>query len=351
MIVKNEEKVIARCLESVKGIVDEIIIVDTGSTDNTIEIVKAYTHRIFHFDWIHDFAAARNFSFQQATKEYILWLDADDVIQEADRKKFIQLKNNLSSSIDSVSMEYQLSFDDQGKAVTSLRRNRLVKRERQFIWIGAVHEYLEVGGSIEHANIAIQHLPIKHDINRNIGIYEAKLKRGEVFSPRDLFYFANECKDHEQYTRAIHNYLQFLETEKGWIEDNIRACYHISDCYHSLNNPKQEIEWVLKTFQYDRPRPEAACRLGYYFLEKQQIDQAIYWYEYALQYPSPSDRMAITNHAFSTWLPHLQLCVCYDHIGEFEKAYEHNEKARNYQPNNPHVLHNKTYLETRLLKK
>jgi glycosyltransferase involved in cell wall biosynthesis len=67
----------------------------------------------------HGFAAARNFSFQQATKEYILWLDADDVIQEADRKKFIQLKNNLSSSIDSVSMEYQLSFDDQGKAVRS----------------------------------------------------------------------------------------------------------------------------------------------------------------------------------------------------------------------------------------
>ncbi|MER2072437.1 MAG: glycosyltransferase family 2 protein, partial [Psychrobacillus sp.] len=79
MIVKNEEEVIGRCLASVKDIVDEINIVDTGSTDQTKEIVKQYTNRIFDFKWIDDFAAARNYSFEQATKEYILWLDADDV--------------------------------------------------------------------------------------------------------------------------------------------------------------------------------------------------------------------------------------------------------------------------------
>lgn len=79
MIVRNEEEVIGRCLESVKDIVDEINIVDTGSTDNTKQVVAQYTDRIFDFKWIHHFAAARNFSFQQATKDYILWLDADDV--------------------------------------------------------------------------------------------------------------------------------------------------------------------------------------------------------------------------------------------------------------------------------
>ena len=78
MIVKNEEAVIARCLDSVKDLVDEINIVDTGSTDNTKEIVQQYTKRPFDFEWIDDFAAARNFSFQQATKDFILWLDADD---------------------------------------------------------------------------------------------------------------------------------------------------------------------------------------------------------------------------------------------------------------------------------
>lgn len=74
MIVKNEEDVIARCLESVKDLVDEINIVDTGSTDNTKKIVKQFTNRIFEFEWVHHFAQARNFSFQQATQDYILWL-------------------------------------------------------------------------------------------------------------------------------------------------------------------------------------------------------------------------------------------------------------------------------------
>jgi hypothetical protein len=64
-------------------------------------------------------------------------------------------------------MEYQLAFDNQGKMLTSLRRNRLVKRACNFLWIGAVHEYLAVGGNIEHCDVTIQHLPIEHDIIPN----------------------------------------------------------------------------------------------------------------------------------------------------------------------------------------
>jgi glycosyltransferase involved in cell wall biosynthesis len=348
MIVKNEEKVLGRCLESIKDIVDEINIVDTGSTDKTVEVAQTYTDRIFHFEWIQNFAAARNFSFQQATKDYILWLDADDIIQKEDQKKFLLLKQDLSNSVDSVSMEYHLDFDSQGKALTSLRRNRLVKRACNFKWSGAVHEYLEVYGNIIHGDVAIQHSPIEHDVNRNIEIYEAMEKRGETFSPRDLFYFGNECKDHQQYSRAIQLYSRFLETKQGWIEDNIRACYHISECYNGLGLEQQGLEWILKSFQYDLPRAEAACRLGYYFLEKNHYKQAIYWYQYATEYQIPEDHIAIENKSFSTWFPHLQLCVCYDRIGDYENSYKHNEIARKYQPDNPHVLHNKLYLENRL---
>ena len=80
MIVKNEEKVLARCLESVKDIVDEIIIVDTGSNDKTKEIAYRYTQNVYDFEWAQDFSAARNYSFSKATKDYQMWLDADDII-------------------------------------------------------------------------------------------------------------------------------------------------------------------------------------------------------------------------------------------------------------------------------
>ena len=80
MIVKNEEAVLSRCLESIKDAVDEIIIVDTGSSDATKEIAKKYTDLVYDFKWINNFSAARNFSFSKASKDYIIWLDADDVI-------------------------------------------------------------------------------------------------------------------------------------------------------------------------------------------------------------------------------------------------------------------------------
>lgn len=84
MIVKNEEDVLGRALKSVQGIADEIIIVDTGSTDSTKEIASSYTNKIYDFEWCDDFSKARNYSFSKATKDYCMWLDADDVILEED---------------------------------------------------------------------------------------------------------------------------------------------------------------------------------------------------------------------------------------------------------------------------
>src|SRR5690554_5754125 len=110
MIVKNEEDVLERCLNSVKGLMDEIIIVDTGSTDKTKEIARKFTDKIYDFEWIDDFSAARNYAFQQATKEYIFWMDADDVMVE--QEKFKRLKEELSSKVDAVSMLYHIAFDE-----------------------------------------------------------------------------------------------------------------------------------------------------------------------------------------------------------------------------------------------
>ena len=95
MIVKNEEKVLARCLDSLRPIADEIIIADTGSTDATKEIAARYTDKIYDFTWIDDFAAARNFVFSKATQDYIYSADADEVLDAENCKKFLQLKQLL----------------------------------------------------------------------------------------------------------------------------------------------------------------------------------------------------------------------------------------------------------------
>lgn len=92
MIVKDEEEVLGRCLESVKNVVDEIIIADTGSKDRTKEIARQYTDKVYDFEWKDDFSAARNFSLSKGTKDYLMWIDADDVLPEKSVWEMLKLK-------------------------------------------------------------------------------------------------------------------------------------------------------------------------------------------------------------------------------------------------------------------
>lgn len=352
MIVRNEEATIARCLDSVKGIPDEIVIVDTGSSDCTKEIVTEFTDKIFDFIWIDDFAAARNFAFGKATMEYILWLDADDVFTECDREKFLKLKGDLDPLVDVVNMPYLLAFDQFGAVTFSLRRNRLVKRSKNFRWIGAVHEYLEVYGHVLNSDICVTHKGTGgNDSDRNLKIYEKRKAKGEAFSPRDLYYYANELLDHRLYNQAIEFYQEFLKTGQGWVEDNISACGKLADCYQKLEKNDEQLQYIFKSFEYAPPRAEFCCRLGFHFLSAKQYEQGIFWYKLATQLEKPIDSWGPMIEACWTWLPHLQLCVCYDRLGKHELAYEHNEIARRYRPENTQVIYNKTYLEGVLGKK
>ncbi|EPY12188.1 family 2 glycosyl transferase [Paenibacillus alvei A6-6i-x] len=86
-----------------------------------------------------------------------------------------------------------------------------------------------------------------HDRNRNIAIYENALQRGETFTPRDLYYYANELQDHARYEEAIQYYKRFLETGQGWIEDNLSACGKMADCHHALGNEQLELESSIRS--------------------------------------------------------------------------------------------------------
>ncbi|WP_404815089.1 glycosyltransferase [Psychrobacillus glaciei] len=349
MIVKNEEEVLHQCLNSVKAICDEIIIVDTGSTDNTKEIAKKFTDKVIDFPWINNFSAARNFAFSHATMDYILWLDADDILLKEELQKFKTLKNNLDISVDAFSMIYHTAFDEYGNPTFSFRRNRLVKRVNNFQWIGPVHEYLEVGGNIITTDIAITHrkndksnLSIQSD--RNLKIYENRLEKGEEFTPRDLFYYANELKDHAQYQKSSFYYQKFLATKKGWVEDEIRACINMAECYRNLGNTELEKQSLVMSIFYDVPRPEVSCRLGDIYKNKRNFRKALTWYRLAIEIEE-EDHQGFKQEAFATWYPNLQLCVCYWEIGDIKKAIEHNNKAKTYRPNDAKVKSNEEFFQ------
>lgn len=144
MIVKNEEKVLSKCLESVQGIVDEIIIVDTGSTDKTLDVAKKYTDKIYYFDWISDFSAARNESLKYANSDYILILDADEYLEEG-----VNLQEDIKKNYD----YYLFGIKNE----ISLNRNfifraiRMFKNHISLRYENRLHEHLNIHSGIEYS--------------------------------------------------------------------------------------------------------------------------------------------------------------------------------------------------------
>lgn len=350
MIVKNEEAALERCLSSVRELVDEIVIVDTGSTDKTREVAASFGAEVFEFPWVDDFAAARNHAFGKATKEYVMWLDADDVILPKDRQLLAETLNTLNPAVDSITMPYHIGVNPDGKITFSLRRNRIVKRERGFRWIGAVHEYLEVYGSVIHSEAAVTHRKEKAYTDRNLRIYRKQEAAGKEFSIRDLYYFANELRDNLLFEEAVGYYEKFLSTGLGWVEDQINACLKLSACYSRMYEQDKALQALFRTMHYDKPRAEACCRIGKFFYEQtpKRLDQAIYWYELATVLPKPEGALAFVEHDAWTWLPLLNLCLCYDQLGQYEKANSYNNRALAYNPEHPSMLHNKKYFEEKL---
>lgn len=344
MIVKNEEDVIGRCLESVKDIADEIIIVDTGSTDRTKEIVSQYTDKIFDFEWIDDFSKARNFSFSKATKDYILWLDADDVILEEDYQKFMELKKNIDINVDIYRMKYNCRLDKQGNPIVVENRERLLKREKHYQWVSPIHEVIILEGIIRDVDIAITHKKEKiKDLNRNIDILEKMINNGEKLDDRQNFVYGRELFFLQKYEKAREVYEQFVQNnkkqynEKRWLL--YPAILELSDCYKYLGDREQCLECLFSILKYEIPRPECCCKIGSVFLEKKEYEIAKFWFETALQ--NNEKLRENVNIDYNEFIPYLNLCVCYFWLGDMKKSNEYNEMAGKIKPNDETYLKNR----------
>lgn len=347
MIVKNEEMTLERCLNCAKDLVDEIIIIDTGSTDKTVEIAKKFTDKVYYFEWIQDFAAARNFSFSKATKEYIFYLDADDIILQEDQEKFKELKSTLDKSVDSVTMFYNLNLNEDGIPALSYRRNRLVKRSNNFQWHGRVHNYLSVSGNVLDSDIGIVHDKVKpRETDRNLNIFKKMIDDNCDFSPRDVLYYGNELYDHRLYEEAIEQYEKLLQMNDSWYEYNIIACGKLADLYSYKKDFSSAKKYCYHSFNYSTPRAEFCCRLGNYFLDENNLSNATFWYKLATNLELPKNCLGFINNDYWTWIPHVQLCICYYKQGNQELAYKHNELALSHAPSNKMLLNNKKFFES-----
>lgn len=176
MIVRNEEAVLEECLREVAQFADEIVIVDTGSTDRTKEIAGRYTDKVYDFTWCDDFAAARNASYSRATSEYIMWLDADDRISEADIHRILDFKVAATMEPKSKGILFMAGYERPENGGVFLYP-RITRRDAHPVWEGRVHEHLVIAGLYgeQYQNAGFRILHAKEgepDYQRNIAIMD-----------------------------------------------------------------------------------------------------------------------------------------------------------------------------------
>lgn len=346
MIVRDEEDVLARCLDSVADLVDEIIIVDTGSRDRTKDIARRYTQRVYDFVWIDDFAAARNAAFGYAECDYCLWLDADDVLLERDRELLRRMKESLDPQVDMVMLPYHVGFDAQGNVTFSYYRERLVKNSPDMRWEGAVHEVIEPRGNIIYADCAVTHQKLRpSDPNRNLRIFEGLIRSGEELDPRQQFYYGRELYYHQRYDQAERVFSAFLDSGLGWVENQLDACRHLAYCRYAQGRERGALEALLNSFIYDLPRAETCCDIARHFFDRELYERAAYWYERALDCPRQDERGGFVSPDAYGYLPCIQLCVCYDRLGRREEARRWNDRAEEYRPGDMAAERNRAYFD------
>ncbi len=352
MIVRNEQGTLDRCLESVAGVFDEIVIVDTGSTDATKEVAARCGARVFDFPWIDDFAAARNFAFAQGSSEYLMWLDADDVLLPNDRQKLLTLKSDLDARIDAVSMVYHTQFDAAGNVIAANRRFRIVRRDKGFTWAGVVHEDLVCPGQFTYldTDIVVTHRKPDADSGpsrRNLTILENHIAAGRELRPVDVLNYARELEMHKQFEKAISFYRRFIDDESQDLHIRTFALHKLASCYYMSGQPDKEWECTLRSLEMDTPRPEFACRVAERFLSRNQFRQAAFWYELALTIPATGapNPWSVESYPFQTWVPHKQLGLCYYQLGDYVRSLKSNQAAQAYRPDDPDLATNIRVLE------
>lgn len=323
MIVKNEERILARCLDSVADLVDEIVIVDTGSTDRTKEIAAHYTDRIYDFAWIDDFSAARNFAFSKCTCDYIYSADADEVLDEENRMRFRTLKEALLPEVEIVQMKYgnQLShgtvynFDEE-------YRPKLFKRLRPFTWEAPIHETVRLTPVVYDSDIVITHLPEKYHGGRDLATFAKQIRNGYVLPARLYDMYAREAYlamqlpegDESPLTEAVSYFAKAAEDITRTPEEVSKACCVVAAYAAKLGDTETFFKYVTKVIAGDGCS-EICCELGDYYSRRLDYTEAAIWY-----YNAAYETQALLSLSSQTSRPLEGLMRCYELLGMPEES-------------------------------
>lgn len=238
IIAKNEEALIARCLESVQD-ADQIVVVDTGSTDRTKEIASDHNAEVHEFAWIDDFSAARNEALKYCTGNYVLSIDCDEFLEEGGIEKIRKI-------IEMGGNGYSVMMRSEGSGQVH-RPVRLFKRIPEIRWIGRGHEAVNVQGVLTDISITYGYSPAHdNDPDRMFRIMQKAAE--EQPNGRNLYYYARELYYRKRYDEAIENFQKCVAVST-WPPEKADALLYIARCYWFTSRGDNARDTVLEAIR------------------------------------------------------------------------------------------------------
>ena len=348
MITKNEENFLEQCLNSVKDLVNEIIIVDTGSTDNTKQIARKFTDKIYDFEWCDDFSAARNESLKYATKDWILILDADEVISKEDHVKIKELivdgqaytliQRNYFSSEDNFSKSEGINVKGTGQSSFVYSKDDSYSESKNTLgWMptpiirlfrndnikfsGVVHEdvFDSVKGKIINSTIPIHHFGKLNPETwkKKWELYE-KLAEKKVEQEKDYYAYFELGRQYlagKKISLAKEMFLKSIKLNSNyWVN-----WFNLGTIALMEQNLDEAIIKLEKAKQLSN-QPVIYSNLGVVYARKKEYQKAIENFSMAIKI-NPQDASAYKN-----------LGMCLDSLGKKEQAYLAFKKAVELNP-------------------
>jgi hypothetical protein len=344
LITKNEEELLGQCLESLRGVGDELVVVDTGSTDKTIEIAESFGAKIGHFPWVDDFAAARNYAESLCSGQYVYWQDADEILLEG--KEAIRGIVEEGKQ-DGLSPKLIFQRDATGTPLKEfLRQEMLHKHNGTWRWEGAAHNWLNGPVRTAAPQILVEHLnrpsgdrPNHTDIfvalRSNLSIEGAP-------EERSLFYLAREHHNKGHYHEAIGLVGLMLQAPVSWPVQRARGCLIAGLCQQALGDAEAAAQAYLKAIEVCPTVAEGYYYLGKLRYEQQRYEEGATWFM-ASTVPGPKgffDDLDIYD-----WRRYDLLAVCLHKLGRSEEARLYGAKALSAHPNDERLKRNMEYYE------
>ncbi len=362
-----------QCFESVRPYVEEIVVVDTGSTDNTPEIVKRYADVFEVFTECNDpetgkianFAAARNRSFDLARQPWVMWMDSDDVLRGAENlAKLVEIGEMNKGTKDWCYLfPYEYIYSPEGKCTCVHYRERLLSRRAAMQWVNPVHEVMIPADLAQLTLVPCDDVVFQHrrqqskkpqEGGRNLRILQKLVEQDGSTDARQFYYLGLEYANAGQYEQAVQWLAKYVGVS-GWDDEKTMAALKLSELAYTHGQAREGIVWAFRAVETRETWGECyfALARGFYLLAMKGADggdvrrnweKCAHFARVGLGLP-PTKTMLFVNPLERELDVHVYLTMALSQLGKAREALEHAKIAYKVTPNDPNLVYNKRTFE------